>query len=148
ALAHRGLAAYAEGRLGEAIAMTEESVALARLRGRPREEATALVNVGFFRLWSGDFAQALTALDTAEDAFAEVPDAFDQYELPLCYGARGGLWALRGEYTRAQADFDRGITAARQVREPWYEAIVRTLRAEFTASVDPRRSRQDARWAI
>jgi tetratricopeptide (TPR) repeat protein len=147
ALAHRGLAAYAEGRLTEAIAMAEESVALARLRGRPREEATALVNVGFFRLWTGDFDQALTALDTAEDAFGEVPDAFDQYELPLCYGARGGLWALRGEYARAEADFDRGIAAAQRVQEPWYEAIVRTLRAEFTAPVDPRRSRQDARWA-
>jgi tetratricopeptide (TPR) repeat protein len=147
ALAHRGLAAYAEGRLAEAIAMAEESVALARLRGRPREEATALVNVGFFRLWTGDFEQALAALDTAEDAFGEVPDAFDQYELPLCYGARGGLWALRDEYPRAEADFDRGI-AAQQVREPWYEAIVRTLRAEFMAPVDPRRSRQDARWAI
>ena len=133
ALAHRGLAAYAEGRLGEAIAMAEESVALARLRGRPREEATALVNVGFFGLWTGEFAQALTALDTAEDAFAEVPDAFDRYELPLCFATRGGLWALRGEFARAEADFDRGIAAARHVREPWYEAIVRTGRAEFTA---------------
>jgi hypothetical protein len=69
ALAHRGLAAYGEGRLAEAIAMAEESVALARLRGRSREEATALVNVGFFRLWTGDFPQVLSALDTAEDAF-------------------------------------------------------------------------------
>jgi tetratricopeptide (TPR) repeat protein len=147
-LAHRGLAAYADGNLTLAIAMAEESAALARLRGRPREEATALVNVGFFRLWSGDFRQALTALQTAEDAFDEVADPFDRYERPLCFAARGVLWALRGEGERAEADFDRGLQAARQVKEPWYEAIVRTLRAEFTAAADPRRARQDALWAL
>jgi tetratricopeptide (TPR) repeat protein len=148
AMAHRGLTAYAEGRLAAATALAEEAVALARLRGLPRREGTALVNVAVFRLWSGQFAAALAALDTAEDAFAEVPDPFDRYELPLGLAVRGVVWALRGQPARAETDFAAGVTAARTVREPLYEAIVRTLRAEFTAPADPRRARQDASWAL
>lgn len=147
-LVHMGLSAYADGRLPQAVVVTEEAVALARLHGTARAEATALVNLGFFRLWVGEFGAALMALNEAEDAFAEMPDPYDRYESPLCYGARGVLWALRGNDDRAEADFARAMTAADQVRDGWYEAIVRALRAEFTAHRDPRRARHDSRWAL
>lgn len=147
-LSHRGLAAYAEGRLGVAIAMAEEAVAVARLRGQSRQEATALVNVGVFRLWTGDFPAALVAFHAAEDAFDTVADPFDRYELPLCLAGRGVLWTLRGDHPRAEQDFTRALDVARLVREPLLEAIVRTVRADFTAAADPRRAGQDVRWAL
>jgi tetratricopeptide (TPR) repeat protein len=147
-LVHGCLGAYGRGQLDAARALAEEASALAQLLGAPRAEATALVNVGFMALWTGDFASALVALDAAEEAFGEVPDVFDRYELPLCFGARGVLWALRGEDALAERDFTRGVQVAQQVREGWYEAIARTLRAEFTAGLDPVRARQDAKSAL
>jgi hypothetical protein len=147
-LVHLGLSAYAAGRLGQAVTVTEEAVAVARLHGTSRAEATALVNLGFFKLWVGDFSAAFTALNAAEDAFADMPNPYDRYESPLCYGARGVLWALRGDDSQAEDDFARAVSAARQVRDGWYEAIVRALRAEFTSHRDPARARRDSRWAL
>jgi hypothetical protein len=48
-LVHAGLGAYARGRLDQAIVMTEEAVAVARVRGKPRAEAAALVKPGPYR---------------------------------------------------------------------------------------------------
>jgi tetratricopeptide (TPR) repeat protein len=147
-LVHCGLGAYAEGRLERAIALSEEAVALARVRGTSRAEASALVNLGFFQLWAGEFAAALGALEQAEDAFGEVADPFNRLEAPLCLAAQGVLWALRGDDGRAEAEFARALSVAGQVGDGWYEAIARTVRAEFTAHVDPRRARLDAAAAI
>jgi len=147
-LAHRCLGMYARGRLPEAVAAAEESVALARLRSCPKAEATALVNLAFMQLWAGEFTLALRVLNEAEDAFGEISDPFDGYESPLCFAARGVLHALRGDPSRAEEDLTRGVTTAQQFQAGWYEAIARALRAEFTASTDSRRARADARWAI
>src|ERR1051325_4554266 len=49
-LAHMGLQEYAQGDLRAALTVTEEAVALARLRGASRAEVTALMNLGFFFL--------------------------------------------------------------------------------------------------
>ena len=147
-LAHRFLDAYAVGRLPEALTMAEEAVALARLRGNLRAEATALVNLAFVRLWTGDFAAASDTLDAAEDAFAEVPAPADRYEWPLCSGARAVLSALRGDIAAADTEFARAVDAARDIRWEWYEAIVRSARAEFTAQLDHRQAMADARWAL
>lgn len=147
-LAHGCLGAYGQGRLRVAGAMAEEASVLAGLLGAPRGEATALVNVGFLGLWTGEFERALLALNAAEDAFTEVPDPFDRYESPLCFGARGVLWALRGDDEAAERDLNRAVLAAQEVREGWYEAIARSMRAEFTARHDPVRARRDAAWAL
>lgn len=128
--------------------MAEEAVALARMRGEPRAEGVALISLGFFQLWVGEFATALLALDQAEDAFAEVTDPCGRQELPLCCGARGVLWALRGDDSRAEAEFAQALSAARLIGDGCYEAIVRALRAEFTAHLNPRRARHDANWAL
>jgi tetratricopeptide (TPR) repeat protein len=146
-LAHMGLQAYAQGELRTALTVTEEAVALARLRGALRGEATALMNLGFFRLWVGDFSQALDALNCSEKAFGEIQEEFDRYELPLCLAARGVLWALRGDFEQAVRDFDGAIESARGLSAGWYEAIAYALRAEFTAPVDPRRAADHARIA-
>lgn len=147
-LAHRCLAAYVDGRLLEAVALSEEAVALARLRGQVRAEATALVNLAFMRLWTGDFALATEALDEAEDGFCAIPDPSDRFEWPLCFSARGVLCALRGQPAAAERAFGTAVDLSRQLKAGWYEGIARTLRAEFTAASQPRRARQDARWAI
>lgn len=147
-LAHGCLGMYAEGRLCEAEAMSQEAVAQARLRGRSRAEATALVNLAFMRSWTGEFSLALQALNEAADAFAEIPDPFDRYESPLCFAALGAVHAHRGDMALAEKEFAQAVTTAQQVRAGWYEAIARALRAEFTAQADPRRARADARWAI
>lgn len=147
-LAHRCLDAYAAGRLREAVTLSEEAVALARLRGHPRAEATALVNLAFMRLWAGDFGLAAAALDEAGDGFGEVADPFDRYEAPLCLSARGVLYALRGQGALAEDAFGRAVSLARELKAGWYEAISRALRAQFTAAADHRRARSDAQWAI
>jgi len=147
-LAHRCLGMYAAGRLPEALAVAEEAVARARLNSHARAEATALVNLAFMRLWTGEFTLALEALNEAEDGFGEIPDPFDRYESPLCFAARGVLHALRGEPAAAEEDLTRAVTTAQELRAGWYEAIGRALRAENTATIDPRRARADARWAI
>jgi tetratricopeptide (TPR) repeat protein len=146
-LAHRCLDAYAAGRLREAVAMSQEAVALARLRGHPRAEATALVNLAFLQLWAGDFTLAAEALNQAEDGFGEVTDPFDRYEAPLCASARGVLCALRGQAGPAGEAFGTAVSLARDLKAEWYEAIARALRAEFTAAADSRRARADAQWA-
>jgi len=147
-LVHCGLGSYAEGRLDRAIALSEEAVAIARIRGTSRAEASALVNLGFFRLWTGEFGTALRALEAAEDAFGEVTDPFDRFEAPLCLAAQGVLWALRGDDSQAEASFARALSLAEQIGDGWYEGIARALRAEFTAQADPRRARLDAAAAI
>jgi tetratricopeptide (TPR) repeat protein len=147
-LAHRFLDAYASGRLPQALTMAEEAVALARIRGNLRAEATALVNFAFVQLWIGDFGVASDTLDVAEDTFAEVPDAADRYAWPLCFGARAVLHALRGEIAAADKEFARAVDAAREIRSDWYEAIIRAVRAEFTAQLDHRQAWADARWAL
>ncbi|HEV2371888.1 MAG TPA: hypothetical protein VGS19_06940, partial [Streptosporangiaceae bacterium] len=147
-LAHQGFGAYADGRLEVALALTEEAVALARVHGNQRAEATALVNLGFFQMWAGEFGPADTALTQAADAFAELSDPYDRYEAPLCHAARGVLFALRGDDAQAGLAFAEAIATAREVGETWYEAIARALRAEFTAHTDPRRARLDATWAL
>lgn len=147
-LAHLGLDTYAKGQLKAALAVTEEAVALARLGAASRAEAAALVNIGFFRLWTGDFDLALDALNAAEDGFEDIPDPFDRYEQPLCFAARGTVWALRGVRPAAERNFDRALELARDVEGGWYDAITRALRAEFTAQWDHRRARRDARIAL
>jgi tetratricopeptide (TPR) repeat protein len=147
-LAHLGLAEYARGQLAGALAVTEEAVAIARLHRRPRAEATALVNVAFVHLWTGEFPRALDVLAAAEDAFDQVVDAFDRYELPLCVAARATVHALRGDLGAAEAEFGRALGVAQQVNASWYEAIVLALRAELTAEVDTRRARRDADIAL
>jgi hypothetical protein len=146
--AEHGLDAYAEGQLAMALAGTEEAVALARVRGARRAEVAAVVNVGVYCLWTGDFGRALDALNAAEDAFDEVPDVFERHELPLCFAARGVLWALRGDSRAAERGFKRGLDAADQVHASRCQAIVRALRAEFTAAVDAQRARRDSAAAL
>lgn len=147
-LAHSGLGAYQRGELAEAIAITDEALALARLRGIRRYEGLACMYLAFFLLTSGSFGRVDNLLDEAEATYLEMADPTERYELPLVLAARGVLKALRGQSDQSDEQFAAALEAARTVQEPWFVAIVQSLRAEFTARVHPTRSVADARLAL
>src|SRR5205807_1628467 len=109
--------------------------------------AKALTTSGLFRIWAGDFAEAAKTLDAAEEVFGELPDLFDRSESSLCFAARGVLWALREDSPKAEREFTCALKVAQEISRPQQEAIVRALRAVFTADADPARARCDSRWA-
>jgi tetratricopeptide (TPR) repeat protein len=139
-----GYTAYARGELRSAIAAADEAAALARSRGQQRSEAMALVNGGLFRLWSGDFAEALHALDATQAALDDPAGPLGPGDAALCFAARGLLWALRGNSALAERHFAEGLRAAEQGHETQAEAVVRALRAVSTARTDPRRAASDS----
>lgn len=66
----RGMAARAEGNLGEAESHFERALAIAREAGRELEEAEALREIGDLRRLLGDEGAAVDALQRARDLFA------------------------------------------------------------------------------
>lgn len=147
-LAHLGLCAYQRGELQEAVAITEEGLAVARIRGARRYEGLACLYLSFFALITGAFSRADTLFGVAEETYLELPDPFERFELPLILAGRAVLATLRGQHERAEGDFTAAITLAEQIKVPWYVAITRVLRAQFTAASHPARSLSDARYGL
>jgi tetratricopeptide (TPR) repeat protein len=147
AVAHLALVHYVErGDLIGADLLTEEAIALSRLRNDRRIEGVALVYGAFFAISGGHFARSDRLLDLADDVFAELPS--DQRpERALVPAARAVVAALRGQHVRAEEQFSLALAAAEDEAGQWYAAMIRALRAEFTAVVDPRRALADARIA-
>ena len=143
-----GLEAYQAGRLPEAIACAEESLALARLRRNARQETSACVFLAFFLLTVGKFGRATTVLDTADEVCESLLDPADCADLPLLAAARGTIEALRGNRESAHAAFDRGLDAAEGLHLDWHKAIVLAARAEVMAHWEPDRSLADGRRAL
>ena len=54
-------------------------------------------------------------------------EAEPPYEWPLAHAGIGALAGLRGHAAEADTAFLRGVLLARQLENPWYEAIVRTF---------------------
>ncbi len=115
-------------------------------RSDGRAAGLALVYAAYFQILAGRFDHAEQELVAAEAAFASEPTS--PYEWPLAHAAQGALAAIRGQIEEADAAFDRGLRLAREVDNRWYEAIVRTLRADHTVRFDARRAHVDARWAL
>ncbi len=115
-------------------------------RADGRAAGLALVYAAYFQILAGRFERADQEIVAAEAAFASEPTS--PYEWPLAHAAQGALAAIRGLTEEADAAFDRGVRLAREVDNRWYEAIVRTLRADHTVRYDARRAHVDARWAL
>jgi len=145
ALAHTGLGAYMRGELRQAVAITEEALAIARIQGSRRYEGLACMYLAFFAVITGRFGRAESLLAVAEDTYRELADPMQRFELPLILAGQGVVAALRGDFRLADDRFTAAITTATEIDVQWYGAISLVLRAEFTASHDPRRSLADAR---
>lgn len=146
-LLNRSRAQYARGDLLGAIEIIEYAVGSAGAQASPAIEGQVLLYLGLFRMWSGDFELAETALQSAEDAFVDIPEPIRRPGWPLSLAARAGLRALRGDRAGAEDLFDTSLRAAAQQGNQACQAVVRTLRAEFTARWDRQRAWRDARWA-
>jgi len=147
-LAQIGLLAYDRGELPQAIAITEEALASARLCNSRRYEGEACLYLAFFSLITGAFDRADSLLEVAEVVHRELEDPLERVELPLVLGARGVLAALRGQVDRAEDAFAAALATADGLQAPSMAAIPRILRAEFMAVDHPTRSLADARQAL
>lgn len=147
-LAHIGLGAYQRGELREAVAITQEALALARIQRARRAEGVACLYLSFFGVITGDFKRVEMLLQVAEDTYLELTDPLERFEYPLVLAGRGVLEALRGQAELAERDFEAALAAASDVDVPWYAAIARTLRAEFTAHNHATRSLADSRNSL
>ena len=150
ALANLAYASYGvNGDVDEALRAAAAAVASARARDHGRGEGLALVYTAYLQMMAGRFAQAGEALRVADEAFARASEVDGPpYEWPLVYAGIGALAGLRGLPEEADTEFLRGVLLARNLENPWYEAIVRTLRADHTMQFDSRRAHADCRWAL
>jgi tetratricopeptide (TPR) repeat protein len=147
ALANLAYGSFCEtGDVEESLALALDAAASAMARTDGRAAGLALVYAAYFLILAGRFERAEHELIAAEAAFAS--EATAPYEWPLAHGAAGALAAIRGQVSEADACFERGIRLARELDNRWYEAIVRTLRADHTVRFDARRAHVDARWAL
>jgi tetratricopeptide (TPR) repeat protein len=146
ALANLAYGSFCEtGDVEESLALALDCASSSLDRADGRAAGLALVYAAYFQILAGRFEQAEHELVAAEAAFASEPTS--PYEWPLAHAAQGALAAIRGQVTEADACFERGLRLAREVDNRWYEAIVRTLRADHTVQFDSRRAHVDARWA-
>lgn len=144
-LAHLALEAYQRGDLSAAESHAEKAAAFARIAENPEAEAVAEIYRTMFAFYRGAFSLCEDALARAEAAFERVPPGSQQVERPLVDAARGVLFALRQEYDAAEQAFAKALRIAERNGIPWFEAVTRALRAEFTAVVDPARSLEDGK---
>jgi hypothetical protein len=147
-LAHLALGCYQVGDITGGLAIAEEAMALARLRGNTRAEALALIYHAFLNMNAGEMTRAGSSLGLANEIFAESDDAQDHYEYPVVYIGLASLDALRGLDAAAESGFARAIELAELVGNTWYAAFARTCRAEFFAHANPSRAAADARAAV
>ncbi len=148
-LANLAYASYGTtGDVDEALHLALAAVNSARERNHGRGEGLALVYAAYLQIMAGRFAEADDALAGADEAFTRAGQSGGPpYEWPLAHAGIGALAGLRGQAGPADISFLRGILLARQLENPWYEAIVRTLRADHTMHHDTRRAHADCRWA-
>ena len=149
-LANLAYASYGvSGDVDDALHLAAAAVTSARQRDHGRGEGLALVYTAYLQIMSGRFAEADEALSAADEAFTRASqEGGPPYEWPLAHAGIGALAGLRGRAAEADTSFLRGVLLARQLENPWYEAIVRTLRADHTMHVDTRRAHADCRWAL
>ena len=110
-----------------------------------RRLAVAHTGLGLALVCAGDIAAANRALSAAHDVFEELDPPAPAWL--LAHAGIGAIAALRGEEEVAEAELDRAVAMARALGDAHLEAIVRTLRAEVTATSHPRRAHVDARFA-
>ena len=133
------------GGVDDALALAAAAVASSRERNHGRGEGLGLVYTGYLQIHAGRFDLAERSFALADDSFAAEDEA--PYEWPLVFAGMGALAGIRGQIVEADTAFLRGILLSRQMQNTWYEAIVRTLRADHTMNHDSRRAHTDCRFA-
>lgn len=122
ALAHAGDLAMAASEAGPAADLYERALALA---GPERtwglSEAVVLANLGEARYWLGDFEGAVGPLSRALELGGE--DA--RIRAQACRYLADIELSIRGDRERAGELFDRALSAARELGDPW--TLARTL---------------------
>lgn len=134
-----------DGQVHPAVADLTDLLGRLEPTGATRARAVARVYLGLLHVCAGDIAAANRSLAAAHDAFEEVDPPAPEWL--LAHGGVGAIAALRGEHALAEAEFDRSLSMARAQGRHRLEAIIRLVRAEVTADVDPRRAHIDARAA-
>jgi tetratricopeptide (TPR) repeat protein len=149
ALAHLALGLYADtADLAECTRTVERALALARERGNRRSEGLILTYLLFFLLNQGDFARVEATVPVADAVFQQLPTLEERVEWPLVQAASAVLHALRGDEEGARAAFDHALALCHRLDLAWFDAVVRAMRAEFTAPFDSRCAHVHARAAI
>ncbi len=143
-----GLEAYSAGKLRDALALAEEGLALARIRGAAIQEGSASVLVAFFSVACGEFARAETVIDVALNLLSSALEPHEQRDVPLLQAGRGAIASLRADHSTARAAFATALASADDMNLVWQGAIARCMRAEFTASHSARLAIDDAREAL
>ena len=147
ALAHLALGAYADGDLRRAQLMANESLTTARRREDDRVIGIASMYLAFVDVHTGEFADADTALADGIAALDRL-DPANRYELPMLLSGQACVACLRGAPELAEQRWNEAIEAATRDENRWYESITRVMRADFTATDNPRRAVEDARRAL
>jgi tetratricopeptide (TPR) repeat protein len=147
-LASLALDAYQRGELAHAALAAEEAIALARLGHDARGEAVALTYLGFVCINTGELARAESVIAAAESRFRSVPDEAERVELPIVLGERGIVACLRGQPLVARASFADAVAFAERIKVPWFVAVVRAARAEFSDAVPLDERDADAHEAL
>ncbi len=146
-VAHSSLDAYAKGDLAEAERCARDALLAADAAGDRRGTIVPLVYLALYAFCAGDLDRLDHVLRTAETTLAELSEPEARNDGALVAGFRGVLEAVRGNQAESDRHFAEGLRRADADDAPWYDAIVRTLRAEFSAPWAPHRSLLDARQA-
>ena len=135
-----------DGNVTGAVELAEAAVNAATEHRHGRGRGLALVYEGYLRAHAGQFEHAERAFAEALAVFgAESPPA---YEWPLAFAGQASLAAMRGQIEAADRGFLEAISLTDRMGNEWFEAIVRTLRADFTLRHDSRRAHADCRFAL
>ena len=146
--ANLSLERWAVGDVAGAVRQVEGVAREAMLAGSRVAEAMAWVYEGFFLAVAGQFEQAVNAASLAHDAYALVTPEEDRWAWPLADVVDGVVASVRNQRDLARRSFDQAMEKADgPVGTPWIRSIVLSLRAEFTAMLDPVRARNDAAGA-
>ncbi len=145
AAAHSSLAAYAAGDLSGAEQQARDALLMADAAGSPGDVVVPLVYLSLYAFCLGDFERCLQLLRQAEVVLATLSEP--RNETALVLGFTGVLEAVWGRQADADRFFADALRRAEADEAPWYALMVRSLRAEHTASWAPHRSLKDARQA-
>ena len=110
ALYGHGFLAWRQGRLDEATALGEESLALSRMRSDPLGMASAFSLLEHIARSRGDYARAVLLPDQSLALFREMGDTWG---IATSLVALGNAARLAGDYSRARAALEESLTLFR-----------------------------------
>jgi class 3 adenylate cyclase len=119
---------------GRRCALADEAITLARLTGDPRTLAEVL-RASIFAYWSPDTLELRTTLCEELLEHAGHDPAFRQW----AYDIEGHVYTERGDFTRAEAAFERQREASEQLGQPtlrWFATFPRAGYAHMRGDLE------------